>query len=281
MKKMKISIGMPVFNGENYIIAALESLLNQTHTEFELIISDNGSTDKTESICKDYMKKDARIIYTRHATNRGPLENFKYVLNKSSCEYFMWAAADDVWDPNWINILLDECIRTQSIVFGKVQQIDIYGKIIPSMTNNRNLSFYGGRIKRRISFFLEPGILGKANSIYGIYPKKIISTGNFSMLGENYIHTDMLFIYNLLKFVDLRSNYNVYLYKRIHNQYELSDNINVNYLKKLFYKLNYFIKYYDGYYKLSNWCEEILIILLFPLALSWDLIARLYKKIQY
>lgn len=272
---------MPVFNGENFIIEALESLLNQTHTEFELIISDNGSTDKTESICKAYMKKDARILYTRHSANRGPLENFKYVLNESSCEYFMWAAADDVWDPNWIKNLLDECIKTQSIVFGKVRQIDVHGNVIPSITNNRNLSFYGNKITRRISFFLEPGILGKANSIYGIYPKKVISIENFSILGENYIHTDMLFIYNLLQFVDLHSNYNVYLYKRIHSQYEFSSNIILNYSKKLFNKFKNFIKYYGGYYKLSNWFEKILIILLFPLALSWDSIARLYKKVQY
>ena len=56
----KISIGMPVFNGEKFLHKSLDSLLNQTHQDFELIISDNASTDSTADICKKYLKKDDR-----------------------------------------------------------------------------------------------------------------------------------------------------------------------------------------------------------------------------
>ena len=274
---------MPVFNGANFIGEAIESLLNQTHTEFELIISDNGSTDNTEPICKAYANKDSRVLYVRHASNRGGLENFRYVLKESTCDYFMWAAADDVWDPRWVETLLSECIDTQSVVFGKVRQIDAEGTVITSITNDRNLSFCSYRIKRRTSFFLEPGILGKANSIYGIYPKKILNMENFSILGERYIHTDMLFIYNLLKLVNLRTNCNVILYKRIHNQYDETYKViakqNIYYL--YLNKFKNFLKYYDGYYRLSNLYEKIVIIFLFPVALLWDIFVRLYKKIHY
>jgi len=107
----KVSIGMPVYNGEAFIREALDSLLAQTFTDFELIISDNASTDGTEAICREYAAKDARIRYVRQAENRGGIPNFQFVLDEAVGEYFMWAAADDVWLPNFIQhcrLLLDE-----------------------------------------------------------------------------------------------------------------------------------------------------------------------------
>jgi len=100
----KVSIGMPVYNGELFIREALDSLLVQTFTDFELIISDNGSKDATEAICKDYAEKDVRIRYIRQLENRGALANFEIVLNEAVGEYFMWAAADDRWSNLFINI---------------------------------------------------------------------------------------------------------------------------------------------------------------------------------
>lgn len=277
----KISIGMPVFNGDLFISEALDSLLAQTFNDFELIISDNCSTDATESICRKYAAKDQRIRYLRQVKNRGASFNFKLVLDEAAGEYFMWAAADDVWDPRWIETLLRESIATQSVVFGNLQQIDAERNIIHSIANNRNLSFCGRRIIRRAFFFLEPGIFGKANLIYGIYPRKILTPENVSVLGGGYIHTDMLFIYNLLKLVNFYVNCEVNLYKRIHHQYdrpnELLEKNNINRLN--FYKLKNFMKYYDGYFWLSNSYEKVVIITLMPSALLYDVLIRLYKKI--
>lgn len=101
-----VSIGLPVFNGEKFLIRALDSLLAQDHTDFELIISDNGSTDGTEKICKDYASRDHRIRYVRQAHNLGSHENFNFVLHESRGDYFMWAAADDLWDADFIRSLL-------------------------------------------------------------------------------------------------------------------------------------------------------------------------------
>ncbi|WNC86000.1 glycosyltransferase family 2 protein [Thermosynechococcus sp. QKsg1] len=89
-----LSIGMPVYNGAKFIREALDSLLAQTFTDFELIISDNASTDETEAICREYAAKDKRIRYVRQAQNLGAAANFKYVLDEARGEYFMWAAAD-------------------------------------------------------------------------------------------------------------------------------------------------------------------------------------------
>lgn len=91
----KVSIGVPVYNGEIYIREALDSLLAQTFTNFELIISDNASTDGTEAICRKYAAHDPRIRYIRQPENRGALANFKYLLDEAAGEYFQWLGSDD------------------------------------------------------------------------------------------------------------------------------------------------------------------------------------------
>lgn len=112
----RVSIGLPVFNGEQFLIRALDSLLAQDYSNFELIISDNGSTDGTEKICRDYASHDPRIRYIRQAYNLGSHENFNFVLRESRGEYFMWAAADDLWDRDFIGFLLEGLEKSSDAV---------------------------------------------------------------------------------------------------------------------------------------------------------------------
>ena len=102
-----VSIGVPVYNGELHMRAALEALLAQTFTDFELIISDNASTDNTELICREYAARDTRIYYFRHEKNQGASANFQFVLDQAGGEFFMWAACDDVRSPDFISVNLD------------------------------------------------------------------------------------------------------------------------------------------------------------------------------
>jgi len=102
MKKTTVSIGMPVYNGEPFIREALDSLLSQSFTDYEFIISDNASTDGTEAICREYAAKDARIRYVRQMENLGATANFNVVLDEAIGEFFMWAAADDKRSENFI-----------------------------------------------------------------------------------------------------------------------------------------------------------------------------------
>ncbi len=108
MNKSKplVSIGMPVYNGERYLAGAIDSLLAQDFDDFELIISDNASTDSTGQICEQYAARDRRIRYYRNDTNLGAAKNFHRVFELSSGKYFMWAAHDDLWEPTYIN----ECV---------------------------------------------------------------------------------------------------------------------------------------------------------------------------
>ncbi|MBE9201833.1 MULTISPECIES: glycosyltransferase family 2 protein [unclassified Nodularia (in: cyanobacteria)] len=98
----KVSIGLPVYNGEKFIKAALDSLLAQTFTDFELIISDNASTDNTEEICRAYAAQDERIRYYRNNSNLGCSRNFNRVFELSVGEYFKWAAYDDLHAPDFL-----------------------------------------------------------------------------------------------------------------------------------------------------------------------------------
>jgi glycosyltransferase involved in cell wall biosynthesis len=107
LKKPKVSIGMPVYNGENFLHESLKSLLSQSFRDFELIISDNASTDDTESICRYYQAQDSRIKYSRNQENLGASRNYNKVFSLASGEYFKWAAHDDICHPDF----LEKCVR--------------------------------------------------------------------------------------------------------------------------------------------------------------------------
>jgi len=98
----KVSIGMPLYQAEATLCRALDSVLSQTFANIEIIMSDNASSDTTSKICQKYAASDSRIKYTQQSINIGAMNNFKFVLNEACGEYFMWAAHDDVWSPDFI-----------------------------------------------------------------------------------------------------------------------------------------------------------------------------------
>ncbi|AOW98240.1 hypothetical protein BJP34_01190 [Moorena producens PAL-8-15-08-1] len=98
----RLSIGLPVYNGEEFLREALDSILAQTFEDFELIISDNCSTDATEEICREYQAKDKRIYYYRNQENLGAAPNYNRTVELARGEYFKWAADDDVCAPSFL-----------------------------------------------------------------------------------------------------------------------------------------------------------------------------------
>src|SRR3989344_4444322 len=106
-----VSIGFPVYNGADKMRPALESLLNQTYRNTEIIISDNASTDDTEKVCREYAARDNRIRYVRQKENIHNVPNVELVMHESRGEYFVLGADDDWWHPEFISKLktiLDE-----------------------------------------------------------------------------------------------------------------------------------------------------------------------------
>ena len=102
MSVPQVSIGLPTYNGSTYLQATLDSLLAQDFTDFELIISDNGSTDDTESVCRAAVASDDRVRYQRSAVNRGAGWNYNEVLRLARGRYFKWAADDDICEPSFL-----------------------------------------------------------------------------------------------------------------------------------------------------------------------------------
>ena len=103
-----VSIGLPVFNGEKSLAQALDALLDQDYSNLEVIISDNGSTDRTSEICEEFLLKDSRIKYYRSSKNLGSNWNFNRVFELSSGKYFMWAAHDDLRELSFVRVCVEK-----------------------------------------------------------------------------------------------------------------------------------------------------------------------------
>src|SRR5260370_42275271 len=97
-----LSIGLFVYNGERFLEETLDSILNQTFTNFELIISDNASTDRTAEVSQAYARRDSRIRYYRGEKNMGAGWNTRRVYELATAKYFKWAAADDILEPEFL-----------------------------------------------------------------------------------------------------------------------------------------------------------------------------------
>jgi glycosyltransferase involved in cell wall biosynthesis len=100
----KVTIGLPVFNGENYVSHAIEGVLAQSFGDFELIVSDNASEDATEEICRALARKDRRIRYVRQPRNVGAASNHNLLFACGDGPYFKWASHDDVLDPRFLEV---------------------------------------------------------------------------------------------------------------------------------------------------------------------------------
>ncbi len=106
-----VSAGLPVYNGEAFIARALDSLLAQDHPHFEIIVSDNASTDRTPEIVRAYADKDPRVRVFRQSTNQGVQKNFAKTLELAQGSYFFWAGVDDLWMPAFVSELVAELER--------------------------------------------------------------------------------------------------------------------------------------------------------------------------
>ena len=165
----RVSIGMPVYNGANFIREAIDSLLLQTFTDFELIISDNASIDETEAICREYAKKDLRIRYIRQPENRGIIFNFKLVLEEAKGEYFMWAAHDDiVSSKDYLAILLNVIKDRYDFVFPNVKIIETKNGKNRTLASNFMEIF--SKCSDRYSYCMK-SIEINSYQIYGLFQK--------------------------------------------------------------------------------------------------------------
>jgi glycosyltransferase involved in cell wall biosynthesis len=188
-----VSIGLPVLNGEKKIAAVLDSLLKQSLSDFELIISDNASSDLTEIICREYASRDVRIKYFKQNTNIGQIRNFQFVLNQSIGKYFMWAAADDLRTSDYLEENVAILENNPSCIFSAPSNCFEGDENI----NGRTYDFeIRGTIYDRINFFLK--ICSKSHACFYAVIKRE-SLRNFIMLKNDYLAFDWIVIIELLE----------------------------------------------------------------------------------
>lgn len=145
----KVSLGIPVYNGENFLEDCLESLLKQSFTDFEIIISDNASTDRTAEICREFEQRDSRIRYDRSPTNIGPIRNFDRVFQLSQGLYFKWCAHDDICGPEFLGQCV-EVLESQpdvALCYSKMKVINEQGDV--TETYNYPLKLDHPRVAQR------------------------------------------------------------------------------------------------------------------------------------
>jgi glycosyltransferase involved in cell wall biosynthesis len=125
-----VSIGLPVFNGEDYVAEAITSIVSQTYKNIEIIISDNASSDRTGEICRNFAARDSRVRYHRNEQNLGASRNYEISFGMASGAYFKWAADDDVLAPTFIERCVEvlEADREAVLCYSKTTTIDGQGQ---------------------------------------------------------------------------------------------------------------------------------------------------------
>jgi len=195
----RVSIGLPVYNGEQFIAKTLDSLLNQTFKDFEVIIADNASTDRTLEIVGTYAKKDPRIHYFCNPHNKGASHNFNAVLELASGEYFRWMAADDIIHPE----CLSHCVQALDhdpnliLVYPKAVFIDENDLVLYHFDDVVQLEPWSNKIVKQTSQMLNAVFRdGRAANvvIFGLAKTKVLRS--IQPLG-NYFGCDLVFVTEL------------------------------------------------------------------------------------
>lgn len=191
-RKPRVSIGMPLYNCEKYVAEAIESHLRQTYTDFELIITDNASTDRSEEICRAYAAKDPRIKYHRNKENVGAGGNFRLCFELAQAEYFRWTPSDDVVGPELLELCVEVLDRDPSVLlaYPQTRLIDGTGRIIQDYDENLHL------VQERPSTRFKEALhrLRLCNVQYGLIRREILGkTG----LMRNYAGGDIPLILEL------------------------------------------------------------------------------------
>ena len=227
-----ITIGVPIYNDALHISEALDCLLAQSFTDFEIIISDNASVDGSGYICEQYSKRDCRIRYVRQPHNLGARDNFLFVLHNADSEFFMWAASDDKWHPDFLR----KCVGALRMDLGCVVAF------CPFITIDANGQLIGGPYE--FNFSAPTSLLrllrfncnfsGLRDGFwYGLYRRDLIKDLRIRSWWWLNVNSNMDIAYPILTFFLIRGNYalvatQALFQKRLHLRSEVSDSCDSN-----------------------------------------------------
>lgn len=190
-----VSIALPVFNGADSVESVIESVLAQTHTRLELLISDNASTDKTQEICTAYARRDPRIRYHRHATNVGIVKNFVGVAQRARGEYLRWIGDDDWLEPEYLSRALrvfaeDErrvVVTTQMVYVGADGTRTLDTSYDPAPLSSEDPVERLGELLRLLT-----SDFARLDPLYGLIRRDLAALPRRNMLREDQIFAGLL-----------------------------------------------------------------------------------------
>lgn len=128
MSEPRLSIGVPVYNGERFLPGLFAALAAQTFKDYEVVISDNASTDRTEEICRAHAARDPRIKYHRNLRNVGACANFNLVFSLCKAPLFKWAACDDAFGPEYLEACVTILDANPDVVVAQTDVVCVDGK---------------------------------------------------------------------------------------------------------------------------------------------------------
>lgn len=185
----RVTLGMPVYNAERYLAETLDCLLAQDYRDFEIVVSDNASTDRTAEICLDYRHRDPRVSYHRNDENLGAAFNYSRLVGIARGEYFKWASYDDLLAPNHLSecvAALDRCPNAV-IAYPKTSIIDGDGRVVGQ--NDDRLQLLEAEPWRRLSTFTRNWNL--AGPCFGLMRVDVMRR---TRLIEPYLSSDLPFL---------------------------------------------------------------------------------------
>ena len=220
-----VTVGIPVFNGEKFMKRRLDSILNQTYQNFQILISDNESSDLTSKICEDYQKKENKIKYYRQQKNLGFVKNFNYLIKNTQTKYFVMAAVDDLWEPTFLEENI-KILESNEKIVGSIGEVKYFGnisnknnspKIVEKLkkiirkqdvnTLEKHVRSVSGEYNQKVDNYLR---FNQGSFVHGLYRTKELQKN--IILGP-LMSWDLAFILNILKFGDLHVIEQVLLHK--------------------------------------------------------------------
>jgi len=189
----RVTVGLPVYNGEPYLAQAVDSLLAQTYPDFELIIADNASTDSTSAICRDFERRDGRVRYHRNDVNLGAARNYNRLVEMAKGEFFKWAAHDDLCAPSYLESCVVVLERDPSVVlcYPRTRIIDEAGQDKGPYEDDLHLISSRSCERFRDVVFRDAG---ECNAVFGLIRIDVLR--KTALIG-NYPASDMILLSEL------------------------------------------------------------------------------------
>jgi glycosyltransferase involved in cell wall biosynthesis len=177
-EKSLVSIGLPVYNGEKFVAEAIQCVLNQTYSNWELIICDNHSSDRTVAICRQFADQDSRIRLYQNARNMGASFNYNEVFRLSRGQYFKWIAHDDLFAGQFIERCVQELEKNESVVLvsPRICHVDADGR--PLREQGSELSVSGATAESRATRLMSLAAQGSDFIwlAYGLFRRDVVES---------------------------------------------------------------------------------------------------------